>query len=75
MSGNELMNEVNEGVMENVSEVTQTSSHTLAKVAVVGAIVALAAGTVMYIRKRRKANTEETIVETEIVDTKNKTQK
>lgn len=71
MSGNELMNEVNEGVvLDTVGEVT-SNKNVFGKVAIVGAVVAIGVAGVLYIKRRRnkKANSNETIV-VEKIDTK-----
>lgn len=64
MSGNELINEVGEGVMEEVTDVRPSTGAVLAKVAVAGVIIAAGVGVVMYIKKRRanKVNSDETVL-------------
>ena len=66
MSEKDVMNETMEGTMELVE--VPTIGNTLAKVAIAGAVVAAGVAVVMYIRKKRKANTVEEVVE---VQTKN----
>ena len=66
MSEKEAINETMEGTMELVE--VPTTGNTLAKVAIVGAVVAAGVAVVMYIRKKRKANA----VEAEVVEVKTK---
>ena len=73
MSEKDVMNETMEGTMDLVE--VPTTSNTLAKVAIAGAVIAAGVAVVMYIRKKRKANA----VEAEVVEVKpknsNKTEK
>ena len=66
-----------ENAMEGLAEVGElnTSNNTLAKVAVAGAVVAVAVGVVMYIRKKRNSKTEEVNEVAENSKAKIKTQK
>lgn len=69
--------ELNE-TMEELAEVGElsTPNNTFAKVAVIGAVILITTGIVIYVRKKKNSKTTE---ETEIVEedskTKNKTQK
>lgn len=72
MSGNELINEIGEGV-EEVIEVPTSNGSTIAKVAVVGTVVAAGVAVVMYVRKRRRAKAENETVE--VVKEKNSKKK
>lgn len=67
--------ELNE-TMEGLTEVgdLSTSNNTFAKVAVIGAIVLVTTGVVMYIRKKKKSKTTEEVEIVEDSKTK-KTQK
>lgn len=73
MSENDVMNETMEGTMDLVE--VPTTGNTLAKVAIVGFVVAACVTVVMYIRNKRKTNA----VEAEVVEVKpknsNKTEK
>lgn len=71
MSEKEL-NETMEGLTE-VSDLS-TSSNTFAKVAVIGTIILVTTGVVMYIRKKKKSKTTEEVEVVEDSKTK-KTQK
>ena len=62
MSEKDVMNETMEGTMELVE--VPSSSNTIAKVAIAGAVVAAGVAVVMYIRKKRKAKA----VEAEVVE-------
>ena len=66
MSEKDVMNETMEGTMDLVE--VPTTSNTLAKVAIAGAVVAAGVAVVMYIRKKRKANA----VEAEVVEVQTK---
>lgn len=57
MSGNELINEVGEGAVEEVMDVRPSFGSTLTKVAIAGVVVAAGVAVVMYVKKR-KANKE-----------------
>lgn len=73
MSEKDLMNETMEGSME-LAEIP-TTGNTIAKVAIAGAIIAAGVAVVLYIRKKRNANTEEAeVVEVQTKDSK-KTEK
>ena len=69
MSENELVNK--EGV-EVLSEVGYSRGNGISKVVIVGAVIAVGVGTLMYIknRKAKKAKLNETVVEQEIVSSK-----
>ena len=66
MSEKDVMNETMEGTMDLVE--VPTTSNTLAKVAIAGAVVAAGVAVVMYIRKKRKANA----IEAEVVEVQTK---
>lgn len=72
MSEKELDN-----AMEGLAEVGElnTSNNTLAKLAVAGAVVAVAVGVIVYIRKKKNSKTDEVNEVAEDSKAKTKTQK